>query len=363
MLTSPKQPAVVGLDFIRFFAALSVVWYHLGYHWWAEKGSADQILAGFPPFDFLGATFHWGWVGVEIFFVLSGYVIAFSAEGKTARDFVLSRFWRLFPALWVCAPLSLLAVLLLTQSGASPFSPDDLPGTFARTMVLWPVGPWMDGAYWTLGIEISFYALVFCLILLRKFDRLPWLLWTIGFVSIIAMPLRGMVPTRLGELLLLKHGCFFAIGGMFYLASKQKLPRWQWGLVLLFVAVGCVKIQRRAIGSEQTGIVPIIVWLIAIALIAVAARYNEAWLRRLPAGSAGVARQMGLATYPLYLIHNVIGLAIMRWLMATGATPLLAFVTGVAAVIALSFVIALVAEPWLKKLLRASTIPAIRTAG
>lgn len=347
-----KKPAVVGLDLIRFFAALSVVFYHLGYHWWAEKGSADQILAGFPAFEFLGMSAHWGWVGVQIFFVLSGYVITFSAEGKTGKEFALSRFWRLFPAVWICAPLTLLAVLLLAQSGASPFGPEEWPGAFARSMVLWPLRPWVDGAYWTLAIEISFYALVFCLLLLRRFDRLPWLLWTIGIASTVALPFLQMFPSRLGELLLLRHGCFFAIGGMLYLASKRKLPRWQWALVLLFVAAGCAEIIRKATWEGQTGIVPVIVWLVAITLIGLATRYNEAWLRRLPSGSADIARKIGLATYPLYLIHNVIGLAVLRWLMLAGTPPVLAFALGVTAVVALSFFVALFAEPRLKQLLR-----------
>jgi peptidoglycan/LPS O-acetylase OafA/YrhL len=353
-MTTPQKPtAVVGLDFIRFFAALVVVWYHLAYHWWADvNGSTAPIMSGIAGFSGLGPAAQWGWVGVEIFFVLSGYVIAFSAEGKTARAFAVSRFWRLYPAVWICAPLTLLAVVLLAQIGVAPFALAEVPNRFLRTITLWPSGPWIEGVYWTLGIELAFYALVFSLLAMRSFDRLPWLLAAIGLASVLAIPLKDMISPRLAELLLLRHGCFFAIGGMFYLASKQKLPLWQWVLLLVFVAAGCFEIQRSALATEQSGSVPIAARLMATAAIGLAPRYNEAILQRFPAGITGLARKVGLATYPLYLLHDVIGLAVLRWLIKAGLGPMVALILALASVIALSFAVALVAEPHLKRSLR-----------
>lgn len=87
-----------GLDVIRFAAAMAVAVYNL-----------DAVAHG------TGTTFWWGLVGVEIFFLLSGTVIANSAEGSTFRAFLVNRLLRLYPAAWACAAINF-AFLLLRPS-------------------------------------------------------------------------------------------------------------------------------------------------------------------------------------------------------------------------------------------------------
>src|SRR5258708_29782648 len=135
---------VYGIDIIRFLAALSVVGFHLGYL---------NDIADFRPI-WPGVWF--GWIGVEIFFVISGFVIANSANGKSPMQFLKGRALRLYPAAWCCATLTLIVRSLVSDEPFAALLP-----SYLRSLALSPKGPWIDDVYWTLAIEIGFYALIF----------------------------------------------------------------------------------------------------------------------------------------------------------------------------------------------------------
>ncbi|WP_368735457.1 acyltransferase family protein, partial [Klebsiella aerogenes] len=86
-----------------------------------------------------------GWVGVEIFFVISGFVIANSATKSSPAEFLLGRALRLYPAVWVCATATLLVLVLL---GHRPVSDFIVPYIHAMTLVpKGVIGEWLDGVY------------------------------------------------------------------------------------------------------------------------------------------------------------------------------------------------------------------------
>src|SRR5579871_1299708 len=110
------------LDPLRFGSALAVAFFHQMFWSWARYSVG--ATPGFEQFvavdvQFLSAApFTWfGWVGVEIFFVISGFVIANSANNSSPIEFVLSRALRLYPAVWVCATATLI-VLLVSANGS-----------------------------------------------------------------------------------------------------------------------------------------------------------------------------------------------------------------------------------------------------
>jgi peptidoglycan/LPS O-acetylase OafA/YrhL len=117
--------------------------------------SPNYRVAGapdFPELSFLSV----GWVGVEIFFVLSGFVIAQSADGRAAFDFLRGRAGRLMPAIWICATITVVIVLLFKMALLGPvFS------SYIKTLVMYPNGPWISNVYWTLTVEIMFYPCLF----------------------------------------------------------------------------------------------------------------------------------------------------------------------------------------------------------
>ena len=110
------------LDPLRFGAAVGVAIFHQMFWSWA------WVSVGHPGFERFvatdvhypnAATFTWfGWVGVEIFFVISGFVIANSASRASPTQFLLGRALRLYPAVWVCATATLLVLLVFGTGSA-----------------------------------------------------------------------------------------------------------------------------------------------------------------------------------------------------------------------------------------------------
>ena len=97
------------IDLLRFLAALAVVLYHYTFRGFAE--------GGYSPVEYpvLGEIFKYGLYGVQLFFIISGFVILMTATKRDAASFVISRITRLYPAFWVC--VSLTAAVVLWKGG------------------------------------------------------------------------------------------------------------------------------------------------------------------------------------------------------------------------------------------------------
>lgn len=357
-----------GLDLIRFFAAALVVIYHLGFWSWAPANGVPDKISGAVGVSPELASFAWaGWVGVEIFFVLSGFVIVFSAN-DSAWNFARSRMLRLIPATWICAPLAAMAYL-----PTDLYSAGDLPIRLFKTFAFWPYGPWVDGVYWTLGIEVSFYALIFALIATRSLKHLNLTLAVIGIGSSLywITHLAGQLlhPTvglseralRLGmsarnlELVLLAHGCFFAVGGLLWSLLSNKGPRQLWLVVILCVLSGTIEIYSAArpsmtIAGAATAALPISIWLISVGLIIASVVFAGPISSVIP---ANFSRAVGLATYPLYLIHDAIGARVLAFARDTHVAPWIAICCAVSIVVGLSFAISIGLEPIVRSKLAA----------
>ena len=91
MSHSTPKDRVFELDVLRFSAALAVVIYHLTY-----RQIDGQYL--FASADLIT---RFGYLGVNLFFMISGFVILWTAVGRTPAKFAISRFSRLYPIFWV----------------------------------------------------------------------------------------------------------------------------------------------------------------------------------------------------------------------------------------------------------------------
>lgn len=311
-----------GVDLLRVFAAMSVVWFHMAYWSWAPGSSSTKDMSGgLLSFPELSHVAWWGWVGVPIFFVISGFVISFSASGATPSGFAKSRFLRLVPGAFVCATITALVVLPVEGATTS------VAIKYLKTILFLPIGPWIDGVYWTLGIEIAFYGLVGVLLAIGQLKRLDLVMALIGCVSAglwIWHFLRGhhtplpltFLPGRVFQLMLVFHGMYFAAGCMLFTIAKHGLIIIRALLLAVYVLGGLAQVYVEASfhqspsGEHYLTVVPALVWsasLIALGL--------SIWWKPPFALSEGTTRLItiaGLSTYPLYLLHDKIGAGFLR---------------------------------------------------
>jgi peptidoglycan/LPS O-acetylase OafA/YrhL len=330
---------VLGLDIIRFAAASTVMAFHL---------CAATELAS--------AT-SWGWVGVEVFFVLSGYVIAYSAEGATADRFLRNRIVRLFPAAWVCSSATALYWL---ASGGLP----DLGGRFLRSVILWPIGPWIDGVYWTLPVEIVFYGAIFLVLAAGLFRRVEALFIGLGLIS-SAYWLARLLDQRLGAFawieavpptmvgLALAQGCYFALGGTLWVCERQGATIARLAFMAVCFGAGLLQIAfyGRALSATTWLGAPMLVWAASVLSIVAAVRWKGA-IATILNPNAALIRLAGLSTYPLYLLHDDMGSGLRQVLAGViGARPAIAVTA--ALLIALALLVTAFVEPTIQRPLRA----------
>ena len=357
---------ILGLDLLRFFAAVLVMLFHLAYLDWTLPGSTAFRLSGgaisFPEFTSIAG---FGWIGVQIFFVISGFVIAYSAENVGVMSFVRSRTLRLFPTAWICATLSFIA-LSLSATGPVSFS------TYERSLLLWPWGSWVDPSYWTLGIEMFFYAAVALLIatgriaLIRNFafilgivSTIYWKAWWLSQIHIdgsLHLWLMRYRENRLLELLLVQHGCFFALGVLLWSQLLKQGSRVAWLVAAIFTTTCLLQIvAQHDLAVEKIGLAasvwpPLVTWLCAILWVVLSVRYNA----QLFSGKHlhRTLRRIGLLTYPLYLNHQVLGCLLLGILASFGMDRYLALALSISLVLVLSNFICNVLEPPLRTMLR-----------
>ncbi|GHA97396.1 acyltransferase [Algimonas arctica] len=182
---TPAPLRLHSLQSLRAVAALLVVIFHSVQIWRELVGTSE----------FTG-VWDRGWAGVDLFFVISGFVMVWVAGGRaagvgTAARFLWDRVTRVYPLWWVFCALMALYFLVTYGQPASPATHTSATawGMFARSMLLWPQGEMPVLAVgWTLIYEMAFYG-VFGLLLLvsakwRPIGLIAWgvillLLWNV----------------------------------------------------------------------------------------------------------------------------------------------------------------------------------------
>jgi len=340
-----------GLDLIRLFAALAVAAYHLCYWWWlpGQLDRPDFVAAGWTQ-----GVVAAGWIGVPIFFVLAGFVIAFTADGRSPGQFLRNRALRLYPIAWLCAATTALV------AGATPLA-------LVSSALLLPTGQWVSGVYWTLPVEIAFYLLVALSLRLRwDLSRLTTVLAVVGGGYWLARTADGLVGkpirpffelvegSRWGNLTLLTYGCFFAIGMLLWAFAARRANRLHLPLLALCILAGLLQLVSSSHsinavnGQAFSPAWPILIWTAALLLIIGSIRWNERLTAALGDRRATL-RTAGLLTYPLYLVHSEVG---RNLALALGGAlpPVAATVVGLALTVAIAWC-ALRIEPYPKTVL------------
>jgi peptidoglycan/LPS O-acetylase OafA/YrhL len=352
---------LVGVDLARFAAAAMVMVFHLAFWSWVpDVSTPGSILKGAVSFPGFEIASWWGFVGVDIFFVISGYVIAYSAEQSSAFRFLRSRVLRLIPAALICATITFAVASAIEWQPAR-----ELLQLYIQTIFFYPLGGWIDGVYWTLGVEISFYAIVFILLFLRRFDWIEPIMAAIGLASATTCFFfffvlhRGVgvwwMSDRLLDLILVHHGMFFAVGVFIWAGVHRGWTPMRLTITVASAAGGTLSLlesggeMRHLYAVPGGAALPAIIWLLAIGLIVVSIYADRAISDRLSPRVLRSIQVIGLATYPLYLLHDVVGAATMREIAEFGLPEGVALTAAVGSMIALSVAVTLLPEASLRR--------------
>jgi peptidoglycan/LPS O-acetylase OafA/YrhL len=302
------------IDLLRITAALAVVMYHYTF-----SGYAGHLTS--VAYPALSTVTRYGYLGVDLFFLISGFVVLLSAWGRRPHEFVISRIVRLYPAYWVAVTATAIIAITLSR-GLFRVSPAQYVANLTMFNSLPNIAN-VDVVYWTLWVEIRFYLIVFVLAWIGiTRARVMTVLWL--WLAATAMLEAHVLPAGPIDLIVQSQWSHYFIAGMALCLIYRTGFSWSLGAILvisygnaLYRAVNFAhNVSSR---YHQTLHLPVVVAIITAIFVVttlialrVTRKFGRPWF--------AVA---GALTYPLYLVHayngfvlfNIFGGEVNRWVL------------------------------------------------
>jgi peptidoglycan/LPS O-acetylase OafA/YrhL len=279
-----SKPRFAILDPLRFVAALAVLMYH--YSIYLDESSV--VLQHMMKF---------GYLGVNFFFMLSGFVIMASAQNRTAREFIAARAMRIYPAFIICLAFTLLLAWLLKGETTAPLA------VLANAAILndYFAIPNVDGVYWTLQAELKFYGCVFLLLVTGLFQF--WRFWLSAWlVAAIAYYFLHQ-PFFLSWFINPQYSFYFIGGICAYLINKDKQDHFT-KLVFLLSGVFAVILAREQTNNFMETVSVLERNLAAGLVLMIFLFFYGLAQGKFNVKSSANFVLLGSISYPLYLIHS-----------------------------------------------------------
>ena len=305
------------IDLLRITAALAVVFYHYTF-----SGYAGHLTS--VAFPALSAVTRYGYLGVDMFFVISGFVVLLSAWGRRPHQFTISRIVRLYPAYWVAVTITATVAVTLSH-GLFKVTPVQYAANLTMFNSLPNIAN-VDVVYWTLWAEIRFYALVLVLawigITRLRVIAILWL-WLAATAVLESRVLPGGLAGPM-DLIVQSQWSHYFIAGMALCLIYRTGMSWPVGAILLITygnaVYRAIDFAHRVSGRYHQALhIPVIVAVITVVFVVmtlialrVTSRFRRPWFA-----------MAGALTYPLYLVHayngfvffNLFGHMVNRWVL------------------------------------------------
>jgi peptidoglycan/LPS O-acetylase OafA/YrhL len=315
------------LDGLRFLAAFVVLAYHFT--------TMDRVWHRPAAEVFPAQAAAYGWLGVYLFFLISGFVICMSSWGRGVGSFLVSRAVRLYPAYWLSVVVIAVVVTVWPVLGQTVTWESALVNL---TMFQDPLGvPPVAEVYWTLWAELRFY-LLFALLVWWGLTYRRVVGFCVAWLAAVAAA-KAVVPDGnvLHVVLLTEYAPLFTGGVGCYLMYRFRPTPVSLGIVgvsfALAVPVALHRTGLEAYPGETVARWPVVV-LMAVCFLLVAA-VALGWLRWVRGRWLVV---LGATTYPLYLLHLDLGAVVLNRFQWT-VPPLLLVVATTAAAVAVAWLV------------------------
>jgi peptidoglycan/LPS O-acetylase OafA/YrhL len=336
------------LDVFRIVAILCIVMFHYTFRGFAADNYS--IL----PFPGLGGVFKYGYLGVDVFLIISGYAMSVSSSSKGLKDFIVSRLLRLYPTFWIAVILISVATLAI---GGNRFHVTPVQFFANLTMLNQFIGiNSVDGAHWYLAVILRFYFIIAVVVVLKlsKYQEYLSGIWLLLALAITIFP----VP-KVGFIIMPQYAPFLVAGIIFASAKTNGWNLFKYGTVSISLLFS-IYVSVKAINDfQQYYNIPLSIYAVASIILSL---YIAFYLVSIRTGALKLPKVFILfsaATYPLFLIHQYIGYMIFNLLGEHYNKYVLLSMT-VVTMLLISLLIAKYAEPYLytksKRALETATV-------
>ncbi|MDJ1466476.1 acyltransferase family protein [Xanthocytophaga flava] len=285
------------LDALRGIAAIFVAVYHF------TLGQTHPLL-----------QFRVGATGVELFFIISGFVIFMSINHvATAREFIIRRFTRLYPTYWTCVTITFIVTVLAQLS----YKAIDLSlwKTYALNLTMLQHYSWvdnLDGSYWTLIIELLFYLVIVLLFILKQLKHIE--VW--GGISVFVVGIynffvptshQGAFRSERIDFPLVNYLPLFFMGILFFTIIHEKKD-----YVRRYILIGlCWLVQFSLFYQSVRYDLFKTQWLYGLVLLGYVGVFTLFVTGKLKWIVNPVTLFFGKISYAFYLIHQFIGVYVL----------------------------------------------------
>jgi peptidoglycan/LPS O-acetylase OafA/YrhL len=278
------------LDALRGIAVVFVVLYHYFFRYNEIYGHQD-INTGWAEY---------GYLGVQLFFIISGFVIFYSIQAvSNKKTFWYARLSRLYPSFIFSVWLTFIVVSILTLPGREIEFTQAL-GNILLIHEYFSIKH-VDKVYWSLTLEMTFYFWI-ALRIGKSQLKNQQLVLAVSILMLAVSLIQPEVSRKIEKLFLLEYANLFLAGICFYYLKFKLMTYISW----LSLAVSYVTVYFIYSFEEFLIITSFYIVMLLFS-------YNRThWIKLKP------LTYLGSISYALYLIHQNIGYAIIRSLKLEG---------------------------------------------
>jgi len=320
------------LDGLRGFAALTVVIFH---YFFLYNFRYEHSIS-FPSW------FQYGYLGVHLFFMISGFVIFWSiTKCSSPLDFIWSRFSRLFPVYWVAATITFIIVSYFGLPKNTASFNDYLINLTMLQDFLWVTK--VDGSYWSLAVELSFYFWILAVFFSKQLKNIEYFLiiWIITACFVANNYIGKYDPNLIHPkdplliIFIVKYIALFAAGICFYKV---------WNKTYTPLTIATLLVSALSVAISYSGVHMLII-LSFYLLFGAVITGNASFFTYKPLVF------LGYISYSFYLIHQYIGYVIIRQFYHFNLSPYFGILTAITFSIVLAYILTrFIERPSLKAL-------------